>query len=159
MSQLASIGDLHRRRADSAAKDVKNARMELDRAEQGVAESQDRLEIQRVDAAQQEREIDASLFSSVVKRRNLDDAMVDLQMIKQATLAMELALLETEQHRDRAQAALINAQARYREKLIKLEKYESLIERETQETNTAAQATEDALLDEAIELMRKTHEH
>jgi hypothetical protein len=159
MSQLTSMGGLYRRRADSAAKEVKAARSELDRAEEVVEACQARLTAQRIEAAQQERDIDAALFRSIVRRRRLDDTLIDLQMIRNATLALETELLQTEQDRDKAGIVLENARARYREQVIKLEKFDALIERETQDANVATQAAEDATLEEAVEMMQTSHEH
>lgn len=159
MSQLTSIGGLHRRRADSAAMEVREARIDLDHAEQVVVECEQRLAAHRIEAARQEREIDAGLFNCVIKRTKLDDAMIDLQIIKSATLAMETELMQTEQERDKMRIAFTNAQARYRERLVKLEKFESLIERETRDATASANAAEEATLEEAVELMQKSYEH
>lgn len=159
MSQLTSMGGLYRRRADSAAKEVKDARLGLDQAEEIVDDCQTRLAAQRIEAAQQERDIDAALFRSIVRRRRLDDTLIDLQMIRNVTLALETELLQTEQDRDMAGIVLENALTRYRAQVVKLEKFDALIERETQEANAAAQAVEDATLEEAVEMMHTSHEH
>ena len=159
MSQLTSMGGLYRRRADSAAKEVKEARSALDHAEAVVDDCQARLAAQRIEAAQQERDIDAALFRSIVRRRRIDDTLIDLQIIRNATLALETELLQTEQDRDKAGIVLENALTRYRAQVIKLEKFEALIERETQEADAATQAAEDATLEEAVEMMQTSYEH
>jgi hypothetical protein len=155
MSQITVVCRLQKHRVDVAAQAVVQARNAVGKAEIAVEVCRAALEAQRASAALQEKEMYEVLCRSVVRRKKFDDVSIDLQLLKNATLTMERELLFAEAQLDKARATLRDASARYRQRMIRSEKFDTYAELERQALWHAAQATEDAVLEEAAELMRR----